>query len=257
MGARVATSPPRSPRKSPASTPTRRVNIGRADECEVEKVEAHAIAPIAPGGAAPLKSQAPAAYLAVLVALAVVFAAGASYSSDRELKEKVGLLQADVRALKDSVAQIEQALAGKPSMQQVMDRFQHPLNQLRQRAERVERSVETVASSTSAPSAAAQPVAAPQARVRKNGTVELTFVYEPQRTVLADAKATVLWLGQPTKDGNFSRGRELKYMDVPRGMRFVQTTVPGDCWRARDAASSEILLDHHCATSADEEVRIR
>jgi len=240
-----------SPRRSPTSTPTRRINIGRFDGAEVEKFDS---LPKPFLDAPKAKDRAPP-YLAIMMGLMVVVCAGGWTAVTGRLdglERKMEAIQSEVLVMKESMAQFEKALDGKPSTEQITNRFSHPVTQIIQRLEQIERNVHIA---TTAPNSPSTPVGTPAGKsTRKKGTVEITFIFEPKEKSGANAK--LLWLGRQGMDEKFTEGSEKAYTELPRGMRFVQTTLPGECWRARDAATSDILLDKHCATSVDEEVRI-
>jgi len=72
-----------------------------------------------------------------------------------------------------------------------------------------------------------------------DGSVHVTF-----RSVHANSVA-IVWLGPVRADGLYD---EVSYSKVPPGMQVVETTRPGECWRARDDASNEVILPIYCAT---------
>lgn len=258
----MQTPPSTSPRPT-YTTPTRRINIGRTDESnDIVKVDDRGIQ----ADAAPKADDRFPTYLAIATALMLV-TAGAWATV-----QKVTAIQADVVQLKETVhelslimreqgrqqAEIVQALADKPSVEQITNRLAHPMTQVLQRLERIERGaggpvkppMSTMKTTSTAPQASqtAGGAATPTRRL-----VALTFVFEPKQTKAE--RATLLWMGPPSKNGTFSR--EVKYNEVPKGMRGKVTTTPGDCWRVRDPATTDILIDKHCATNVDEEVLVQ
>jgi len=86
--------------------------------------------------------------------------------------------------------------------------------------------------------------------------VAVTFVYEPTAGTSSKLGGALLyWLGEVKADGTQD---EVRYTEIPPGMRVTETTRPGECWRARQAASGQILLDKHCATAQpQQEIFIR
>ena len=72
-----------------------------------------------------------------------------------------------------------------------------------------------------------------------DGSVHVTL-----RSVHATSEAIVR-LGPVRADG---LNDEVSYSKVPPGMQVVETTRPGECWRARDDTSNEALLPIYCAT---------
>jgi hypothetical protein len=147
------------------------------------------------------------------------------------------------KKLQPELARIEAAIAEKATAEQVMSRLSNPFGLLLQRLGRLESTVASRAATTTASHPDAAAAAAAAASGREEGTVEVTFSFEP-RDGSARA-ATLLWLGKRGADGAHA---EVKYTDIPRGMRVVETTRPGECWRARDASSHAVLLEKHCAT---------
>ena len=79
------------------------------------------------------------------------------------------------------------------------------------------------------------PAEAPTTARSDGSTVKVTF-----RFVGKEGGAALYWID--------SRAREIKYSEIPHGMQVVETTQPGQCWRARDARSKRPLLEHYCAT---------
>ena len=59
------------------------------------------------------------------------------------------------------VAQLEQALASKPSVEQITNRLAHPIRQIMQRVEQIERDVAASTRHSSISAAAPVPAAAP------------------------------------------------------------------------------------------------
>ena len=82
-------------------------------------------------------------------------------------------------------------------------------------------------------------VSAPPVQPKGDGSVHVTF-----RSVHAKSVA-VVWLGPERADGLYD---EVSYSKIPQGMQVVETTHPGECWRARDETSHEALLPIYCAT---------
>ena len=52
-------------------------------------------------------------------------------------------------------------------------------------------------------------------------------------------------LGRERADHSY---HETKYTEIPHGMQVIETTRPGECWRARDARSGAPILETYCAT---------
>lgn len=82
-------------------------------------------------------------------------------------------------------------------------------------------------------------VSAPPVQPRGDGSVHVTF-----RSVHAKSVA-IVWLGPERADGVYD---EVSYSNIPQGMQVIETTRPGECWRARDETSHEALLPIYCAT---------
>jgi len=176
---------------------------------------------------------------------------------------------------------IEQSLAAKPST----EHFSTPFAQVMQGLTRLERAagaqrMELLAQSSelhavahevhdvahpteprpptntqeSVGAASQSPAAQPASQhAAGHGQVAVTFVYEPSLPSVGGA--VLYWLGEIQLDGT---QEEKRYTEIPRGMRVVETTRPGECWRARHAKSAQILLDKHCATAQpQQEVVIR
>jgi len=78
-----------------------------------------------------------------------------------------------------------------------------------------------------------------------DGFVEVIFRYEPAAGARAAGGASLFWLGKRSKDGT---QQEVKYTEIPAGLRVLERTHPGDCWRVRHAVTGALLLDKHCAT---------
>jgi len=96
----------------------------------------------------------------------------------------------------------------------------------------------------SPPTALAAPVGALHPMTaRGDGSVRVTFKFEAP-----SGAAAIVWLGRERADHKYDR--EVKYTELPHGMQVVETTRPGECWRARDARSGALLLDRFCATIA-------
>ena len=70
---------------------------------------------------------------------------------------------------------------------------------------------------------------------RGEAAVKVTF-----RFVGKASAAALYWID--------NRAREVKYSEIPHGMQVVETTMPGQCWRARDVRSKRPLLERYCAT---------
>ena len=83
-------------------------------------------------------------------------------------------------------------------------------------------------------------VPAPPVQPRGDGAVHVTF-----RSVGAAESVAIVWLGPERADGSYD---EVSYSKIPQGMQVIETTRPGECWRARDAISHEALLPIYCAT---------
>lgn len=76
---------------------------------------------------------------------------------------------------------------------------------------------------------------------RGDGTVRVTFRFSGS----AGTAAALFWVGRQRADGKYT---EIKYSEIPHGMQVVETTRPGECWRAREAKSGTSFLELYCAT---------
>lgn len=166
-------------------------------------------------------------------------------------KQRVEQLSEDLGA---RLFQLDAALAKKPSMDQITTRLSAPLSQILERLAALEKSTvalkkaEGSAAQTGGPTA--KPLAAASAASKPSppsppvhdGTVKVVFIFEPTAHGShppADA-VELFWVDK--------RGTQHKYSEIPHGMRVVETTRPGECWRARDATSGEVVLERYCAT---------
>ena len=175
-----------------------------------------------------------------------IFAAKAEQTKLGEaLTERVTAAQNGLsKKLQPELAKLEAAIAEKATAEQIMSRLANPFGLVLQRLARLEAAAASHAPTATAHSdAAVAAAAAVPPSGREEGMVEVTFSFEPRDG--AARAASLLWLGKRGADGTHA---EVKYTEIPRGMRVKETTRPGECWRARDAATHAILLDKHCAT---------
>ena len=142
-------------------------------------------------------------------------------------------------------------------MDQITARLSAPLAQILERltalektATAIQKAAGSAAPSSQASTAAKSPAAAaatskpspPAPPPAHDGTVKVVFIFEPVAHGAhppADA-VELFWVDK--------RGTPHKYSEIPHGMRVVETTRPGECWRARDATTGVVLLERYCAT---------
>lgn len=153
--------------------------------------------------------------------------------------------QGSAKLAEEFVPKLEQleAQIGKQklSAEQITSRLAAPLSQILERLARLEQATSQPHSDRAAPKPSSAGARAPSASPPA-GMVQVTFRFEPVAHGSrgpADA-AELFWLDKA--------GHELKYTKIPHGLRVVETTKPGDCWRARDAETGAVLLDKYCAT---------
>ena len=137
----------------------------------------------------------------------------------------------------------DQLAAQVPSAEQIASRLAPTLTEVSERLRRLEGRIEAAAAAPSAVGGAAPSpttVAALPMSARGDGSVKVTFRFRG-----AGGSAALFWLGRERADHSY---HETKYTEIPHGMQVIETTRPGECWRARDARSGAPILETYCAT---------
>lgn len=208
---------------------------------------------------------------------------GTIRTEQARLTEGHGRAEVGVESLLSRMESIEQSLAAKPTT----EHFATPFAQVLQGLTRLERAagaqrMELLAQSSelhaishevnevahpherreallsqgsvgAASQSSAAHHASPAARNLADSQVAVTFVYEPIAGPSTLGGAVLYWLGTLHADGT---QEEVRYTEIPRGMRVIETTRPGECWRARLAKGGQILLDKYCATAQPQQEMI-
>ena len=182
----------------------------------------------------------------------------AVHNQSLEQKAQISKLQAELTAslppamytqvsalLIPKLEALEKVIATKASTEQILSRLSLPFTQIQGKLSRLERAHQPnpAAASHASSSRSTAPPSAGQHAEGEAGMVQITFAYSPKLPT-ADI-AALYWLGKHTQDG---KQEEIKYTEIPSGMRVVETTRPGDCWLARHAKTGAVLLEKRCAT---------
>lgn len=95
----------------------------------------------------------------------------------------------------------------------------------------------TIAASPAAPASAPLPPAAPPPPPPRPRSVQVVFSFDESPRL--GKTADLYWLS--------ANATEHLYTSIPAGMQAQETTLPGECWRARDHDTANVI-GRYCAT---------